>query len=135
MLYVEDEESDAMFMERAFAEMGLAGKLHVVGNGRAAIDYLSGAGKYGDRGKYPVPALVLLDLNLPQVGGFEVLRWMRNHPEFTGTPVVIFSSSTREDDRVTARELGADEFVAKPSSGMEFGRVVEGLLKWLRVES
>lgn len=132
VLYVEDEESDAMFMQRAFDGKGLAGKLQVVGDGRAAIEYLSGAGKYGDRGKYPLPTLVLLDLNLPQVGGFEVLRWVRNNPDYARLPVVIFSSSTREDDRLTAKELGADEFVAKPSSGMEFGRVVEGLQgKWL----
>ncbi len=64
--------------------------------------------------------------------GFEVLKWMRNHPDFTRTPVVVFSSSTREDDRVKARELGANEFVAKPKSGKEFGRVVEGLQeRWL----
>jgi PAS domain S-box-containing protein len=127
VLYVEDEESDAMFMERAFAEKGLAGKLRLVGTGRAAIDYLSGAGEFGDRGKYPVPGLVLLDLNLPQVSGFGVLEWIRNNPDYARLPVVVFSSSTREDDRVKARELGADEFVAKPSSGMKFGEVVERL--------
>ena len=103
-----------------------------MGTGRAAIDYLSGSGEFGDREKYPVPAVVLLDLNLPQVSGFEVLEWMRNHPDYARLPVVVFSSSTREDDRVKARELGANEFVAKPSSGLEFGEVVEGLKeKWL----
>ncbi|MHC1765203.1 MAG: PAS domain S-box protein [Verrucomicrobiia bacterium] len=132
VLYVEDEESDAMFMQRAFKGKGLAGKLQLVGDGRAAIEYLSGAGKYGDRGKYPVPALVLLDLNLPQVGGFEVLRWMRNNPDYARLPVVIFSSSTREDDRVTAKELGANDFVAKPSSGRKFAEVAEELQRrWL----
>jgi CheY-like chemotaxis protein len=73
-----------------------------------------------------VPAVVLLDLNLPQVSGFGVLEWIRNHPDFAKLPVVVFSSSTREDDRVK-RELGlgANEFVAKPSSGLKFGEVVE----------
>ena len=102
-----------------------------MGDGRAAINYLSGSGEYGDREKYPVPAVVLLDLNLPHVPGFEVLQWMRNHPDFAKTPVVIFSSSTRKDDRVKARELGANEFVSKPSSGLKFGEVVEGVKgKW-----
>lgn len=132
VLYVEDEEGDQMFMERVFKGKGLAGRLQMVGDGRGAIDYLSGAGKYADREKYPVPSLVLLDLNLPQVPGFEVLKWMRNNPDFARTPVVVFSSSTREDDRVKAKELGADEFVAKPSSGLKFAEVVEGLQeRWL----
>lgn len=66
-------------------------------------------------------------LNLPYVPGFGVLEWMRNHPDYKHTPVVVFSSSTREDDRRRAKELGAYEFVAKPSSGLKFGEVVEGL--------
>jgi PAS domain S-box-containing protein len=127
VLYVEDEESDAMFMKMAFASRGMEPALHVVGDGRAAIEYLSGTGKYADRTEYPLPSVVLLDLNLPQVPGFEVLKWMRNHPDFARTPVVVFSSSTREDDRVKALELGANEFVGKPSSGMKFGQVVEAL--------
>jgi CheY-like chemotaxis protein len=127
VLYVEDEESDATFMRMAFVRRGMASVLRVVGDGRAAIDYLSGAGEYSDREKYPVPSVVVLDLNLPQVPGFDVLKWMRNHPDFGRTPVVVFSSSTREDDREKALELGANEFVEKPSSGMEFGQVVEAL--------
>jgi DNA-binding response OmpR family regulator len=95
------------------------------------IEYLSGAGKYADRKQYPLPSAVLLDLNLPQVPGFEVLRWMRNHPDFARTPVVVFSSSTREDDRAKALELGANEFVVKPSSAMRFGEVAERLRKWM----
>jgi PAS domain S-box-containing protein len=127
VLYVEDEESDAMFMKMAFASRGMETALHVVGDGRAAIEYLSGTGKYADRTEYPLPSVVLLDLNLPQVPGFEVLKWMRNHPDFARTPVVVFSSSTREDDRVKALELGANEFVGKPSSGMKFREVAEAL--------
>lgn len=133
VLYVEDEESDATFMRKAFAVKGLEATLRVASDGRAAIEYLSGTGKYGDRREYPLPAVVLLDLNLPLVPGFEVLQWMRNHPDFAKTPVMVFSSSTREDDRVKARELGANGFVTKPSSWLEFGRVVEDLKEqWLR---
>jgi CheY-like chemotaxis protein len=132
VLYVEDEESDALFMARAFEQMGLSGKLQVVCDGRAAIEYLSGSGKYSDREKHPVPALVLLDLNLPQVSGFEVLAWIRNNPDFARTPVVVFSSSTRADDRIKAKDLGANDFIAKPSSGLKFGEVVEVLQEsWL----
>jgi DNA-binding response OmpR family regulator len=76
--------------------------------------------------------LVLLDLNLPEVPGFEVLKWMRNHPHFAATPVVVFSSSPREDDRIKAIELGASDFVSKPRSGVDFASVVEALTqRWL----
>jgi CheY-like chemotaxis protein len=134
VLYVEDEESDALFMSKAFSDMGLASAFRLVRDGRAAIEYLSGTGKYAERNEYPLPSVVLLDLNLPQVPGFDVLKWMRNHPDFLATPVVVFSSSVREDDKLKATELGANEFVAKPSSGMRFGEVVERLRqKWLAV--
>lgn len=134
VLYVEDEEGDALFMSRAFEQRGLAGSLQVVGDGRAAIDYLSGSGKYGDREKHPLPTLVLLDLNLPQVSGFGVLEWMRNNPDYARLPVVVFSSSTRADDRIKATALGADEFLTKPSSGLQFGDVVEKLRdKWMGI--
>jgi DNA-binding response OmpR family regulator len=132
VLYVEDDENDAMFMGRAFAAAGMESALRVVGDGRTAIEYLSGAGKYADRREYPLPSMVLLDLNLPQLPGFEVLKWMRDHSDFARTPVVVFSSSTREDDRVKAQELGASEFVSKPGSGLEFGEVLEGLrTRWM----
>ncbi len=78
-----------------------------------------------------MPKVVLLDLNLPRVSGFEVLEWIRKQLEFAGTPVVIFSASSREDDQVKAQKLGANEFVAKPSSGLRYGEVVEGLKKWM----
>jgi PAS domain S-box-containing protein len=132
VLYVEDEDSDALFMSSAFSQKGLASAFRLVNDGRAAIEYLSGTGKYADRNDYPLPAVVLLDLNLPQVPGFDVLKWMRNHPDFMTTPVVVFSSSVRQEDKMRATELGANEFVAKPSSGMRFGDVVERLRqKWL----
>jgi PAS domain S-box-containing protein len=135
VLYVEDEETDVLFMSTAFSDKGLASAFRLVTDGRAAIEYLSGTGKYADRNEYPLPAVVLLDLNLPQVPGFDVLKWMRKHPDFLATPVVVFTSSAREEDKVKATELGASDFVAKPSSGMRFGEVVDGLKeKWLSSE-
>jgi PAS domain S-box-containing protein len=132
VLYVEDEQTDALFMSTAFSDKGLASAFRLVSDGRAAIEYLSGTGKYADRNEYPLPAVVLLDLNLPQVQGFEVLKWMRNHPDFLATPVVVFTSSVRQEDKVKATELGANEFLAKPSSGIKFGEIVEALRqKWL----
>jgi len=132
VLYVEDEEFDALFMRKAFAKAGLEECLTVVADGRDAIVYLAGQGEHADRAKYPLPAMVLLDLKLPIVSGFEVLEWIRKQPELRTLPVVIFSSSSRDADKRKAEELGANEYVEKPASAMEFRAVVERLkLRWL----
>jgi CheY-like chemotaxis protein len=134
VLYVEDEKYDALFMSKAFDGAGLGASLQVVTDGRQAINYLAGKAGYEDRAKYPLPAVVLLDLKLPLVSGFEVLRWIREQPEFKALPVVIFSSSARDEDRIKARELGANAYMEKPGSLMELPAVVEYLQKrWLGV--
>lgn len=114
VLYVEDEESDRLLMRMAFQKAGLEPELRVVGDGQAAIDYFSGVGPYAERAEYPLPAVVLLDLNLPEVHGFDVLKWIRGQPGHSQTPVVVFTSSAREEDRHQAQLLGATEFLQKP---------------------
>jgi CheY-like chemotaxis protein len=132
VLYVEPEERDAILMGWAFVRKGLGSALRLVCDGPEAIDYLSGAGKFGERHNYPVPAVVLLGLKLPEMPGLEVSQWMRNHPDFATTPVVVFSASTGQDERAKAQELGVTEFVARPKSGLEFTQVVEQLReRWL----
>ncbi len=132
VLYVEDEEIDRFLMQRAFGKEGLATSLHTVNDGQAALDYLAGLGNYADREMHPLPQLVLLDLNLPEVHGFEVLRRIRTHPAHGALPVVIFSSSEREEDQARARLLGANDFIKKPSSGLSFQDVVRELKeRWL----
>ncbi len=132
MLYVEDEESDTLFMQRAFASLGLSAALNLVADGRAAIKYLSGDGVYAKREAHPIPDLVLLDLSLPAVHGFDVLRWIRRHPDYSRLPVVIFSGTTHDSDKQQAQELGATDFIQKPNSGLKFPEVVRKLKeKWL----
>lgn len=132
VLYVEDEENDVFFMRRSFERAGLHQSLMVVIDGQEAIDYLSGRGRFGNRIEYPLPAVVLLDLNLPTVSGFQVLKWIRTQPQFRQLPVVIFSSSARAEDRSRAKELGADDYLEKPGSGLEFGIALEALTqKWI----
>ncbi len=133
VLYVEDEESDRLLMRLAFQKVGLGPALRMVNDGQAAIDYLSGTGAHGEGGECPLPAVVLLDLNLPEVHGFEVLKWIREQPAHRGLPVVVFTSSPREEDRVKARELGANEFVQKPMMPSGFQDVARRLSEdWLR---
>jgi CheY-like chemotaxis protein len=136
VLYVEDEESDRMFMELAFRKAGMDEALRMVVDGREAMAYLGGSGDYADRGRHPMPAVVLLDLNLPLASGFEVLRWMKGHPELASLPVVMFTSSARETDKATAVELGAKEYLVKPQLMGGFVEVARGLReKWLGAAS
>lgn len=132
VLYVEDEESDRLFVSRAFAKEGCEPCLRMVNDGRAAMDYLSGVADYADRERFPLPRVVLLDLNLPEIHGFEVLKWIREHPLHSELPVVIFTSSTRDEDRARAQLLGANQFVPKPNTLAAFGDVVRNLVaRWL----
>ncbi len=132
VLYVEDEEADRFLVQRAFEKEGLGPALRMVNHGQAAIDYLSGAGLYAERQSYPLPWVVLLDLNLPEVHGFEVLKWIRAHPSHHELPVVVFTSSAREEDCDRSRLLGANEFMQKPGLPSLFQEVVRRLNKqWL----
>jgi CheY-like chemotaxis protein len=102
------------FLQRALQAVGVMNQLIVVPDGQRAIDYLSGKGDYGDREKHPLPALLLLDLNLPLKTGLEVLRWMGTQSALAALPVVVLSSSMQRVDIQSARRLGAQEFFTKP---------------------
>jgi CheY-like chemotaxis protein len=117
ILQVEDDANDVFLLEYAMKRIGATNPIYVAKDGREAINYLSGAGEFADRGKYPLPALVLLDLKLPYVMGFDVLRWIRMQPDDTRTiAVVILSASALEIDVGEAYRSGASAYVVKPSS-------------------
>jgi len=132
-LYVEDEEDDALFMQMAFKRVGAEGTLRIVKDGRSALAYLKGEDEYADRAAHPLPALILLDLNLPHLSGFEVLSWIRQQPFLKETPVVIFSSSGRPEDRNRAESQGANHYALKPMSMFQFVDLAADLRKrWLK---
>lgn len=114
ILLVEDNADDILLMERAFAKARLANPLRVVQDGQEAIDYLGGHGKYADREAYPFPLMLLLDLHLPKINGFEVLTWLKERPEAGQLVVVVLTSSTEQRDFDRARSLGADSYLLKP---------------------
>jgi CheY-like chemotaxis protein len=115
VLLVEDEDHDVLFMQIAFEEAGVENHLSVVCDGREAIDYLQGEGKFAERQQFPLPGLVLLDLRIPRVPGLEVLKWIRQQPPFAQLPVIVCSSSDQDSDVDTAYRLGANGYVVKPS--------------------
>ena len=132
VLYVEDEENDALLMQFAFREAGLRHTLKIVGNGQQAIEYLSGNSGFADREAFPLPDLVLLDLNLPRVPGMKVLEWIRQQPQFRTLPVVVYTSSGQPRDWETARRLRASDFIVKASDYGEIIQVAKAIAsRWL----
>lgn len=115
ILYVEDEEDDVFLLRHSFKQAGIANPLLSLGDGEAALEYLSGAGEYSNRADYPLPVLLLLDINLPMVSGLEVLKWLRAQPGYRVLPVLILSSSSQDSDIMRAYELGANGYLVKPS--------------------
>lgn len=113
LLHVEDDDNDAFFVERAFANAKINLAIQRVSDGQAAIDYLSGTGKYKDRDQYPLPQIMLLDLKLPLRDGFEVLEWARDQQEFHSLPMIVLSSSAEPKDTIKASRLGATAYVVK----------------------
>jgi CheY-like chemotaxis protein len=122
ILAAEDEESDRIILELAFQKARLRHPLVLVRDGQEAVDYLSGTDRYADRSTYPLPGLIVLDLKMPRMNGFDVLAWLAVQPEFKGFPAVVLSSSADESDRVRARQLGAREYFVKPHN---FEKLIE----------
>lgn len=128
ILLAEDREDDIILIKRAFGKGEIENPLFVVRDGEEAISYLSGIGKYGNRVEYPLPDLLLLDLKMPKVDGFEVLRWVRQQAGFSALRVVVLTASDQIRDVNTAYRLGANSFLVKPT---DFENVVE-MAKTLR---
>ena len=113
ILIVEDREDDILLMQRAFQKALLTNPIQFVRDGEEAINYLKGSGKFANRSEYPLPALVLLDLKLPRIDGFEVLAWIRRQQGLRDTPVVVLTTSNQIRDVNRAYHLGANSFLVK----------------------
>jgi CheY-like chemotaxis protein len=116
ILYVEDEETDVVLLRLGFERAGMTEEINSVADGEDAINYLAGNGCFADRARYPLPMLVLLDINLPRKSGFEVLAWIRQQPQLGALPVVVYTSSARQSDRARACSLGASDYLVKPAN-------------------
>lgn len=134
ILLAEDDENHVFLIRRAFKKAGLLNPLYVVRNGEEAISYLKGEGCYANRDEYPLPALLLLDLKMPQKDGFQVLEWIRQEADFKRLRVVVLTSSEEIKDVNRAYELGANSFLVKPVDMQEFMRLtdaIHGYWLWL----
>ena len=114
ILLAEDIPDDVLLIKRAFARGGVRNPIYAVADGEQAIWYLKGEGKFSNRAEYPLPSLMLLDLKMPIMDGFEVLRWVRNHPNLAGLPILVLTSSDSLNNVNLAYKLGANSFLVKP---------------------
>jgi len=130
LLVAEDNELDALLLERLIARCGGAFKMVRVEHGDAAIDYLTGTGVSQDRTRHPLPAVLLLDLKMPRKDGFAVLRWRQENRAFARLPIVVFSSSNLAEDIARAYALGANSYVIKPSDPERLEQMVRVLHEW-----
>lgn len=114
ILLVEDNLADQKLILKAFSKGKVKTRIPVVNDGHYAIEYLTGQGVFSDRTKHPFPDLVLLDINLPRKDGKKVLKEIRSTPHLRKLPVIIFTTSVRDQDVIEAYELGVNAYMQKP---------------------
>ncbi|HEX4265312.1 MAG TPA: response regulator [Verrucomicrobiae bacterium] len=127
LLLVEDNPDDIFLMRRALKKTGLEVLMHIVTDGRQAIEYLSGTSQYEDRVQFPLPSMIFLDLKLPYLNGFEVLEWIRDTPGLSELDVSILTSSPEDRDKETASRLGARAYLVKPPTSASLLEVLGNL--------
>ena len=133
ILLAEDNEDDVFAFQRAVKKAQIENLIHIAMDGKSALDYLKGEGEFGDRAKHPLPFLIFLDLKLPNVSGFEILKWIRGQPSLDRIVVVVLTSSAEMIDKQQAYSLGARSYIVKPPSAMDLRDVTASLESfWLR---
>jgi CheY-like chemotaxis protein len=109
ILLVEDDEVDIMNVQRAFKKNNINNPLHIARNGIEALDMLKG-------NSIPLPKIVLLDINMPRMGGIEFLTTIRAHPEWRALSVFMMTTSNEESDKIAAYDLNVAGYILKPLS-------------------
>jgi CheY-like chemotaxis protein len=133
ILLAEDDPNDVFFLRRAFQKAEVKCQILDVPNGQEAIFYLQGTNSYSNRTDYPLPHLLLLDLKMPLMSGFDVLEWLHGQPELAELPALVLSSSGHDEDRWRARQLGARSYHVKPSDLAQLTELARDLAAtWLQ---
>jgi CheY-like chemotaxis protein len=114
ILMADDDPDDQMLVRNAWEESRLCNDLRFVGDGEQLLDYLHRRGAYSDPDRAPRPGVILLDLNMPRMGGHEALEEIKRDPDLRRIPVVVLTSSQAEEDVIESYNLGVSGFIAKP---------------------
>ena len=124
ILLVEDEPAHAELTKRAIRKARNTNRIHIVTDGEKAFDYLYNRGKYKDKVKYPTPGLILLDIKLPGIDGLDVLKKIKEDPLLKRIPVIMLTTSEREEDIVRSYEHYANSYLTKPVGFKEFEKKI-----------
>ena len=136
ILVAEDDLGDILLLRKAFAAAAVKMPVHFARDGQEVLDYLSGNPPFNNPVEYPLPNLLLLDLCLPRRNGFEVLQWVRSHPNLNQLLVVVLSSTDEPAEVRRTHEMGANAFLVKPAEPAELVLLVERLQRyWLRINA
>lgn len=130
ILLAEDNEDDIFLLQQAFRKAGVASHLHAVHDGIEAREYLRGEGPFADRDEHPFPDIMLLDLNMPRMNGFELLEWVRREDDCRRLIVYVLTASARDPDVERAYKMGANSYILKPSRVDELVSFVTALHQW-----
>jgi CheY-like chemotaxis protein len=134
ILMADDDQDDRQMTAEAFQECRLFNPLQFVVDGEELMDYLKRRGRFGDESAYPMPGLILLDLNMPRKDGREALREIKADPVLSDIPVIVLSTSKAEEDVAMSYRDGANSFITKPVSFSALLEVVQTLGKyWLQI--
>jgi CheY-like chemotaxis protein len=135
ILIAEDREDDILLIRRSFIGAHVSNPIQIVRNGEQTISYLEGEGKFANRDEFPLPALLLLDLKMPRMDGFQVLNWIRQQPGLKPLRIIVLTASADMHDVNKAYELGANSFLVKPldfENFVEMSRFLNDY--WLRLD-
>jgi len=124
ILLVEDDENDILITKRAFTKHCLSNRLYVVRDGEEALDFIYHRGGYQDPESAPRPGLVLLDINMPKMNGIEVLGKLKSDPGYKMIPIVMLTTSKRDQDKIESYNLGVNSYIIKP---VDFTKFVDAI--------
>jgi two-component system response regulator len=134
ILLVEDNADHATLTMRALRDGNMLNEIFWVKDGQEAVDFLDRAGRYAAPAPAPRPGLILLDIRLPKLDGHEVLRHIKSDPMLRSIPVVMLTTSERDDEINTCYEAGVNSYVSKPVKFAEFVQTIKSLkLYWIMV--
>lgn len=127
ILVADDNSDDHLLLSRGFKKAGVNALLRFTNDGAEAVQYLSGRGHFKDRTKYPFPDIILLDVKMPGLDGFEVLKWLRGQTQIGLLPVIMLTSSDEPRDIDRAHSLGANGYLMKPSGTRAMQQMLHGI--------
>lgn len=124
ILLVEDDPDHVELILRALKDNNLLNEVYVVRDGQEALDFMYHQGRYGDEEKFPQPGLILLDIKLPKIDGIEVLKRLKEDPRFKSIPIIMLTTSSRDEEIAECYAVGANSYVVKPMDFEDFTKKV-----------